>query len=84
MVETTLIANEIRKHIAKGVTKSALIALVADLVDLYPDMTIAQLSVAMHEAVADRLKTDAENACAIRDGGTLATTAGDESCSLDG
>jgi len=55
MVETTRIADKIRKHIAEGVTKSALIALVADLADLYPDMSIAQLSAALHEATVDRL-----------------------------
>ena len=53
MVDTSVIANEIRKHITKeGATQGVLIALVAHSADLFPDMTIAQLSVALQEAKA--------------------------------
>jgi dihydrodipicolinate synthase/N-acetylneuraminate lyase len=54
MVETAIIADEIRKHIAEGmITDTALIAVVAHLADLFPDLTIAQVSAAMREAIAD-------------------------------
>jgi hypothetical protein len=54
MVETAIIADEIRKHIEEGmITDTAWIAIVAHLADLFPDMTIAQLSAAVREAIAD-------------------------------
>jgi hypothetical protein len=53
MVETTDIANEIRKHLAGGVSQGVLIALVAYLADLFPDMTAEQLASALHEAIEE-------------------------------
>jgi hypothetical protein len=56
MVETTDIANEIRKHLAEGATQGVLIVLVAHLADLFPDMTADQLVAALHEATEDLQK----------------------------
>jgi hypothetical protein len=53
MADVTTIANEIRKHIAAGTTEGALIAMVAHLADLFPDMTDAQFSAALQEAFAE-------------------------------
>jgi hypothetical protein len=53
MAQTSVIANEIREHIAHGASEAALIALVAELADQYPDMTIEQLADALHEAIED-------------------------------
>jgi hypothetical protein len=54
MAQTSVIANEIRQHIGEGATEGVLIALVADLADLFPDMTVEQLAAALHEATEDR------------------------------
>jgi uncharacterized protein (DUF433 family) len=54
MAQTSVIANEIRQHIGEGATEGMLIALVADLADQYPDMTVEQLAAALHEATEGR------------------------------
>jgi hypothetical protein len=46
------IATEIRDEITAGVTERALIAVVAYLASQFPDMTSAELSSAMREAMA--------------------------------
>jgi hypothetical protein len=50
--DITIIATEIRNQITVGVTKRALIAVVAYLADQFPDMTSAELSAAMRKAMA--------------------------------
>jgi hypothetical protein len=52
MAETAAIAEEIRQLITTGATQAELIAVVAHLANLFPDMTIADLSAAMQEATA--------------------------------
>jgi hypothetical protein len=52
MAETAAIAEEIRQLITTGATQAELIAVVAHLANLFPDMTIADLSEAMQEATA--------------------------------
>ena len=54
MAQTSVIADEIRKHLAGDATEGALIALVAHLADLFPDMTVEQLAEALHEAIVNR------------------------------
>jgi hypothetical protein len=61
MAQTSVIANKIREHIGEGATEGVLIALVADLADLFPDMTIEQLSAALHEVTADRRRPKMSN-----------------------
>ena len=53
MAQTSVIANELREHLAKGATEAVLIALVAYLADVFPDMTDEQFAEALHEATAD-------------------------------
>jgi hypothetical protein len=53
MPDTAAIADEIRRLITTGATQTELIAVVMHLADLFPDMTIADLSVAMQEAMAE-------------------------------
>jgi hypothetical protein len=54
MADINVIANEIRKYIAEGPTEGVLIALVAHLTDLFPDMTVDQLAAALQETTKDR------------------------------
>ena len=65
MVETSDIANEIRKHIVEGASQGVLIALVAHLADLFPDMTVEQLAAALHEATEDRHRSKKSDDCPI-------------------
>ena len=53
MPDTAAIAEEIRRLITTGATQTELIAVVAHLADLFPDMTVADLSAAMREAMAE-------------------------------
>jgi hypothetical protein len=53
MDDVTSLANEIRKHITAGTTERVLIAVVAYLSDLFPDMTDEQFSAALEEAIAE-------------------------------
>jgi hypothetical protein len=53
MRDTAAIADEIRRLITNSGTKTELIAVVAHLANLFPDMTIADLSAAMQEAMAE-------------------------------
>jgi uncharacterized SAM-dependent methyltransferase len=53
MPDSTAIADEIRRLITIDATQSELIAVLAHLANLFPDMTIADLSAAMQEAMAE-------------------------------
>jgi hypothetical protein len=50
MPSTAAIADEIRRLITTGANETELIAVVAHLANLFPDMTIADLSAAMQAA----------------------------------
>jgi hypothetical protein len=50
MPDTAAIADEIRRLITTGANQTELIAVVAHLANLFPDMTIADLSAAMQAA----------------------------------
>ena len=52
MLDTTLVATEIRNHITAGATERALMVVVSYLAGQFPDMTSAELSAAMQEAMA--------------------------------
>jgi hypothetical protein len=65
MADVSVIANEIRKYIAEGPTEGVLIALVAHLTDLFPDMTVDQLASALQMATKDRHKPRKPNDSSI-------------------
>jgi hypothetical protein len=50
MADIKDIANEIREYIAERPTAGVLIAVMAHLADLFPDMTVDQLAAALQEA----------------------------------
>jgi hypothetical protein len=53
MPDTAAIADEICRWIKSGATRTELIAVVAHVANMFPDMTIAELSAAMQEAMAE-------------------------------